>query len=206
MILASASPRRHELLCRAGFTLSIEPADVDETPLPHETPLALVERLATSKAQATLAAHGSLDPGEALLAADTIVWTGDDVLGKPKDDADARRMLGELSGATHHVSTGVCLMVGREGETPLTRSFVETTTVTFFELSPTEIDAYVATGEPRDKAGAYGIQNRARAFVSRLEGDYSNVVGLPVARVVRELADLTGDTELPTRLMTNAKE
>ena len=206
MILASASPRRQELLSRAGFSLSVEPADIDEERMAGEAPVALVERLATQKAQATLAAHGTLEQDEALLAADTIVWTGNEVLGKPASAEDARHMLRELAGQTHHVSTGVCLIVGRTDAAPLIRSFVETTAVTFLPLSDAEIDAYVATGEPMDKAGAYGIQNRARAFVSHIEGDYSNVVGLPVARVIRELADLASDESLPARLMTNAKE
>lgn len=206
MILASASPRRQELLSRAGFSLSIEPADIDEERMTGEAPVALVERLATQKAQATLAAHGVLEQDEALLAADTIVWTGNEVLGKPASAEDARHMLRELAGQTHHVSTGVCLIVGRTDATPLMRSFVETTAVTFLPLSDAEIDAYVATGEPMDKAGAYGIQNRARAFVSHIEGDYSNVVGLPIARVIRELADLASDENLPARLMANAKE
>ena len=182
MILASASPRRKELLSNAGFDLVIEPADVDETRLEGESPCHLVQRLAELKADACLKTHGLLKPGQTLLAADTIVWVGTKALGKPCNDDDARRMLGELSGKTHHVSTGVCLMRG----TPdgLDRcSFVETTDVTFKDLTDAEIDAYVATGEPLDKAGAYGIQGGAGAFVARLEGDYDNVVGLPVRRV-----------------------
>jgi len=199
MILASASPRRQDLLARAGFTLSIEPADIDETRQPGESPLALVERLATQKAQASLAAHGPLASGETLLAADTIVWTGDDVLGKPADANDARRMLRELSGCTHHVSTGVCLITANEGGTPpyTSRSFVETTAVTFRELTDSEIDAYVQSGEPMDKAGAYGIQGGAGRFVERLDGDYDNVVGLPVARVLEELKRWRGKATWP---------
>lgn len=188
MILASASPRRRELLSRAGFDLSIEPANIDETRLPGESPLALVERLATQKAKAAHASHGRLQSGQVLLAADTIVWTGDDVLGKPADEADARRMLSELSGAAHHVSTGVCLVMETNDGATVMRSFVETTQVTFKELTPEQVDAYVATGEPMDKAGAYGIQGGAGTFVSHLEGDYDNVVGLPVGRIMRELS------------------
>ncbi|MBO7674109.1 MAG: septum formation inhibitor Maf [Atopobiaceae bacterium] len=187
MILASASPRRQELLAAAGFSLTIEPADIDETRMPSESPCELVGRLATQKAQASLAAHGPLGAGETLLAADTIVWTGDDVLGKPIDQQDARRMLAELSGKTHHVSTGVCLVRATADGTCTTRTFVETTAVTFRTLSTDEINAYVATGEPMDKAGAYGIQGGAGRFVERLDGDYDNVVGLPVARVLEEL-------------------
>jgi septum formation protein len=185
MILASASPRRQELLEAAGFELSIEPADIDETRAPNESPLELVERLATQKAHASLANHGSLAKGETLLAADTIVWTGNDVLGKPRDPDDARRMLRELSGRTHHVSTGVCLLVGTDGAEPIKHSFTETSAVTFRELSDAEIDEYVRTGEPMDKAGAYGIQGGAGRFVERLDGDYDNVVGLPVTRILQ---------------------
>lgn len=187
MILASASPRRKELLLGAGFDLEIEPANVDESRLSHEDPLAYVERLARAKAEATLRAHGTLSIGGVLLAADTIVWTHDQVLGKPQDEGDARRMLQELSGHPHSVSTGVCLMMGIEGGKTATRSFVETTTVAFRAIADDEIRAYVATGEPMDKAGAYAIQGGAGRFVEQLDGDYDNVVGLPVSRVLEEL-------------------
>lgn len=189
MILASASPRRKELLLQAGFELSIEPADVDETRLPNESPVALVRRLACLKARAALERRGMPADGEVLLGADTIVWRGEDVLGKPIDQTDAIRMLRELSGKTHHVSTGVCLLVARGGEVD-ERSFVETTDVTFRALADGEIDAYVATGEPMDKAGAYAIQGGAGAFVSSYNGDYDNVVGLPVSRVLAELENV----------------
>lgn len=188
MILASSSPRRKELLGQAGFDLSIEPADIDETRLAHESPRALVERLATQKAQATLAQHGTLATGEVLLAADTIVWMDDEVLGKPANKADAHRMLRELSGRTHHVSTGVCIIRQFDDEPARVTSFVDTTDVTFCELTEEQIIAYIATGEPMDKAGAYGIQGGAGAFVTHIEGDYNNVVGLPIARVLEVLA------------------
>lgn len=187
MILASASPRRKELLEREGFELVVEPSDVDESRLPHESPTRLVERLATAKAYAALANRGTLEPREVLLSADTIVWTGNTVLGKPKDEDDAVRMLRTLSGHTHHVSTGVCILCGTGVDDHIQSSFVETTGVTFRALSDDEIRAYVVTGEPMDKAGAYGIQGGAGAFVSALEGDYDNVVGLPVSRVLLEL-------------------
>lgn len=190
MILASASPRRKELLERAGFELLVEPADIDETRQDGESPLALVERLATQKAHASLRAHGSLAPKEILLAADTIVWMGDEVLGKPADEDDAGRMLHALSGKTHHVSTGVCLLVGQETGDPIQRAFVQTTDVAFRILTDVQIRDYIATGEPMDKAGAYAIQGGAGAFVERYEGDYDNVVGLPVARVLSELEAL----------------
>ncbi|MDO4537853.1 MAG: Maf family protein [Coriobacteriales bacterium] len=192
MILASASPRRLELLQKAGFQLSVMPADIDEQRLDGETPIALVQRLATAKAHASLKLAGALPAGEVLLAADTIVWTGDDVLGKPHDAGDACRMLAELSERTHHVSTGVCLLVGAP-DAPAgiqERSFVETTSVSFREVTSAEIASYVATGEPMDKAGAYAIQGGAHAFVSSFEGDYDNVVGLPVTRVLTELESM----------------
>lgn len=185
MILASASPRRLELLRNAGFELVVEPAPIDEARLAHEAPVELVRRLAVEKAHATLGQHGPLAPDEELLAADTIVWKGDEVLGKPADDADACRMLRLLSGGTHHVSTGVCLMRGKRES-----SFVETTDVTFRTLTDEEIASYVATGETADKAGAYAIQGGAHGFVRSLDGDYDNVVGLPVARVIEELQKL----------------
>ena len=190
MILASASPRRKELLAKAGFDLRIEPADINETPLANETPLELVERLATSKAHAALTHHGTLLRGEVLLAADTIVWTGSDILGKPTDEADACRMLHELSGATHHVSTGVCILMGTASESVEEKSFVSTTAVTFRTLGDEEIHSYVSSGEPMDKAGAYAIQGGAASFVTTLDGDYDNVVGLPIARVQAEVAAL----------------
>lgn len=189
MILASASPRRKELLEQAGFQLEIVPADVDESRRLHETPIAMVKRLAISKAQAVFDEHGLTSPHRVILAADTIVWTGDEVLGKPHDEEDARRMLRLLSNTTHHVSTGVC-MLANDGEGIQRHSFVDTTSVTFLKLSDAQIDAYVATGEPMDKAGAYGIQGGAGTFVREINGDYHNVVGLPIDRVRQELASL----------------
>ena len=206
MILASQSPRRRELLEAVGFELTVAPADIDEHRLPGEKPVELVARLAREKAEASRAAwaaSGASVPADQLLvAADTIVWTADDVLGKPADAADARRMLAELSGQTHHVTTGVCLML-LDGAcaTERTASFTETTDVEFWPLVGDEIEAYVATGEPLDKAGSYGIQGEGRLLVRRITGDYSNVVGLPVARLVRELATLTDNPSLLARLM-----
>ncbi len=188
MILASASPRRKELLVLAGFAPTIMPADIDETPLPGERPTDLVLRLAINKAHACMDSCASHANNEVILAADTIVWHDDEVLGKPKDAEDARRMLHILSGRTHHVSTGVCL-IRFDIQTPHESAFVDTTKVRFRSLTDREIDQYVATGEPLDKAGAYGIQGGAGAFVQSIEGDYSNVVGLPIARVLKVLRD-----------------
>lgn len=203
MYLASQSPRRRQLLEAAGFSLTIVPADIDETRQEGETPTHLVERLARQKAEATRGSLAGRATEDVLLAADTIVWTEDgDVLGKPTDEKAARAMLRELSGRAHHVSTGVCLMhLDPTAQALSTRSFVETTRVSFFDLTDEEIRAYVASGEPMDKAGAYGIQGRGRLLVSGIEGDWANVVGLPVARVVRELEALLGRSDLVARCL-----
>ncbi len=187
MILASGSPRRRELLEELGFSPTIRPADIDEARRPGEDPQALVRRLARDKAMACLESMPRL-PQEAIVAADTIVWTGNTVLGKPADADDARRMLKSLSGKTHSVSTGVCIIAPQHVRTP--HAFVETSAVTFFKLTDEQIDAYVASEEPLDKAGAYGIQGAGRLLVSGIEGDYFTIVGLPVARLVRELERL----------------
>lgn len=189
MILASASPRRRELLGQLGFELEVRPADVDETRRTGEHPRELVSRLARTKARAVFEAEGTGTDG-LLLAADTIVWMGDEALGKPSDAADARAMLHELSGRTHHVSTGVSVLYQAPGWTLRERSFVETTDVTFFELTDAQIDAYVSSGECADKAGAYAIQGAGRLLVRGISGDYDNVVGLPVCRVVRAISTL----------------
>ncbi len=191
MILASQSPRRRELLADAGFGLTIIPAQIDESRLPGETPVELVDRLAAEKAEAVRASLGAGVRDDLLVAADTIVWMGDEALGKPSDASDATAMLRELSGRTHHVSTGVCAMrLSPDGGLMAETRFVETTDVTFWELTEAEVAAYVATGESLDKAGAYGIQGAGRMLVRKIDGDYPNVVGLPVARLVRELGRL----------------
>ena len=188
MILASQSPRRIELMREAGFDVRIIPADIDETPLEDETPERLVGRLSRCKAQTVADAYG--DPGEIVVAADTVVAIDDEVLGKPSDVDDARRMLRELSGRTNQVATGVCLVVAQRPDiSPV--NFVEITDVTFFDLTDEEIEAYIASGEPMDKAGAYGIQGTGgRMLVRKIDGDFYNVVGLPIAHVVRSLARL----------------
>ena len=174
VILASRSPRRAELLTAAGIRFEVLAADVDETPRPHEAPAAYVERLAIEKARAVLA----LRPGATVLGADTTVTIGGEILGKPADKDDAIRMLRKLSGAVHDVHTGVALVSARR-----VRAAVETTRVWFSEMTDEDISWYVATGEPVDRAGAYAIQGLASRFIPRIEGSYSNVVGLPVALV-----------------------
>lgn len=195
MILASQSPRRKQLLEELGYELTVMPADIDESPREGEAPAELVERLARQKAEASraLAAQESVaDEDGLLVAADTIVWDDEGhVLGKPSDPADAKRMLKELSGKAHHVSTGCCVIVLGDGcEARSTESFVETTDVEFWPLNEAQIDAYVASGEPMDKAGAYGIQGRGRVLVRGIRGDYFSVVGLPVSRLARTIERL----------------
>ena len=184
LILASASPRRADLLHAAGIAFDVRVPDVDESARDGESPEAYVRRVAEAKAQAVIAA------GErrAVLAADTIVVIAGRVLGKPRDSEDARRMLESLSGRTHVVLTAVCVVPAenhRSGTARIIACQVASTAVEFDALTPGDIDWYVATGEPMGKAGAYAIQGRASRFVSRIEGSYSNVVGLPVALVYR---------------------
>ena len=181
LVLASASPRRQELLRNAGIAFEVQPADIVEDPLPGETAKVCAERLARDKALAI--AHKR--PGDIVLGADTVVVVDAQILGKPTDAADAARMLRLLSGRTHQVITGVCLV--SDGRTLVAS---ETTSVTMREMSEKEIADYVATGEPMDKAGAYAIQGIASRWIPRIEGDYSNVVGLPVARVWRMMREL----------------
>jgi septum formation protein len=224
LVLASASPRRRELLTQAGFTFTVHPAHIPEDPLPNEDPIAYVTRLAREKAEAVyqeiLGAPGlasetweSMNPHSAsrpalyqgttsvvpqtllnearalapeeqlsenltVLAADTTVSIDNHILGKPSDPADAARMLRLLSSRTHRVITGIALVTATS-----TQVAAESTAVTFNALSDKDIAAYIATGEPMDKAGAYAIQGRAARWIPRIEGCYFNVVGLPIALV-----------------------
>lgn len=195
LVLASASPRRRELLGRMGLTFDVSPTDVDETPLDGEAPEELVARLAEAKARRALADLGreggvAADPSSlpVVLAADTIVVLDDRIIGKPRDPADAVAMLRSLSGRTHLVISGVAVArVDRVLDEPRVEVVVESTQVTFAEVGDAEIAAYVATGEPMDKAGAYGIQGRGGNLVTRIEGSYDNVVGLPIHRVAQIL-------------------
>ncbi len=182
-MLASASPRRAALLTAAGLPFTRIPADVVEAVLPAETPREHVRRLATAKALAIARHH----PSATVLGADTVVVLEDDILGKPRDAAHAREMLGRLQGRTHRVYTGVALW--HRGEL---REAVEFSAVEFASMSSEEIDWYVASGEPADKAGAYAIQGLASRFVTRVEGSYPTVVGLPVAVVYRLLQEVAG--------------
>ena len=180
LVLASASPRRVELLALVGITPDrIEPADIDETPQKGETPVRLAQRLAVTKAEEV----ARRSPGSVVLAADTVVAVGRRLLEKPADGAEAARFLALLSGRGHRVYTGVA--VARDG---VVRHRVVETRVTFKVLSPAEIAAYVASDEWRGKAGGYGIQGRAGAFVTRIVGSYPAVMGLPLYETVNLLA------------------
>lgn len=188
-MLASASPRRRELLSDAGIAFAAASADIVEEQQPGESAEDFCRRLARQKAEVVL---GRLPTGKAVrvLGADTIVVIDDQVLGKPRDVEDARRMLRLLSGRTHQVVTGVCLLM-RDKHGTLTSDLCHAiTTVRFYELTEAQISAYVASGEPMDKAGAYGIQGGAAPFVAGYEGDYDNVVGLPVGMVREMLGSL----------------
>ncbi|WP_018138173.1 MULTISPECIES: nucleoside triphosphate pyrophosphatase [unclassified Thioalkalivibrio] len=181
LLLASASPRRRELLEQVQLVFEVAPMDVDETPLPGESPEALVERLAIAKAEVALE-RGI--PGQWVLAADTVVALGDEALGKPVDFADAESMLQRLSGGEHRVVSGMALC--RPGESM--RACTVTTRVRMRPLTPSDIERYWATGEPRGKAGAYAIQGRGAAFVEWIAGSYTNVVGLPLFELEQWLA------------------
>lgn len=177
LVLASASPRRRDLLGRLEIDFEVHPAEIDETPLADEQPAAYVARLAVEKAEHVR--DRLADPDVRVLGADTIVVADDEILGKPTDVDDARRMLRRLSDHSHEVLTGVALAaIGRT-----TRHIVERTVVTFVELDEERIETYLATGEPFDKAGAYAIQGGAGGFVNRIDGSFDNVVGLPMHRV-----------------------
>ena len=179
LILASGSPRRQELLKLTGEEFIVHPVNADET-LPAGMPL---EMAAAFLADKKAAAAAALFPDDLVIGCDTVVLFGDEIMGKPKDEEDAFRMLRRLSGETHTVMTGVSLYCGKQ-----TTVFTSETQVTFYVLSDEEIRAYLATGEPFDKAGAYGIQGQGALLVRRIEGDYFNVVGLPVAALARNLA------------------
>jgi len=205
LVLASASPRRQQLLRNAGIFFEVQPAEVDETPIGGESPRACAERLAREKALAVWRER----PQDVVLGADTVVAVDEMILGKPVDADDAARMLRMLSGRQHQVITGVAVAssqypVPSDTQTTGERAWPtgncelkiasETTVVRMSVLSDEEIREYVATGEPMDKAGAYAIQGRASRWIPRIDGDYSNVVGLPVALVWRMLRDFRANT------------
>jgi septum formation protein len=191
LVLASASPRRQELLRNAGISFVVHPTCIPEIPNPGEAPHAFAERMAREKAEAVLPQR----PAQYILGADTVVVVEQQILGKPTDEVDAARMLRLLSGRTHTVITAVCLAGAqlrtgnREPGTGFCDVRSETTLVRMEPLTDRDIAFYVATTEPMDKAGAYAIQGRASRWISRIEGDYFNVVGLPIALVSKMLRE-----------------
>jgi septum formation protein len=191
IVLASASPRRQELLRNAGIPFTVHPANISEIPQAGESPRDCAERLAREKAQSVLRQQ----LGRVVLGADTIVVVEGEILGKPRDEADAMRMLRLLSGRTHQVITGVCLVgpIRRTENQKLKTDFEdtrsETTLVSMTTLTDNDIHSYITTGEPLDKAGAYAIQGKASRWIPRVDGDYFNVVGLPIALVYRMLQE-----------------
>lgn len=192
LILASVSPRRAEILRNAGFDFEVVPAHANESRRPNEAATDYVRRLAEEKARM---AGGQLSDKLAqgstvIIGADTVVVIDGEILGKPSSAANAREMLRRLSGKTHEVYTGLAVL---QGNGAAIRTAVETTRVTFAALSEKEIEDYIATGEPCDKAGAYAIQGRGGKFISRIEGCYFNVMGLPLARLYATLRDLNKD-------------
>jgi len=187
IILASSSPRRSEILREAGIAFEIRSADIDERALPGESAQAMVTRLAEAKARTVASEIDHSMRDGIVVGADTTVELGGEILGKPRDPAHAREMLAKLSGRTHHVLTGIFLL-RLSGNT--TRTAVEKSAVTFAQLSEEEIAAYVASGEPLGKAGAYAIQGLAGRYIPRIEGCYFNIVGLPLARLYAFLREL----------------
>lgn len=179
LILASASPRRRDLLIQAGLTFDVLPANIDETRRPNEPATHYVQRLALEKAQA-IAAH---QPSAYVLGADTTVVLDNEILNKPKDLADAARMIRALANRSHQVHTGIAVATSTSS-----RSHVETTTVFFSAIPEPDLAFYLSTGDSLDKAGAYGIQGYAARWIPRIEGDFFNVMGLPIAATIRLLA------------------
>jgi septum formation protein len=186
LILASASPRRRELLAQAGYHFEVQPSAVPESRRPGEDAIRFATRLAREKAEEVFArrqaAPETLEPAMVVLGADTVVVCDGEIMGKPADPADAERMLLLLSGRTHQVVTGVAVVWGTSSR-PAVQVAAELTQVTMLTLSPEEVSRYVASGEPMDKAGAYAIQGYAGRWIPRISGCYFNVVGLPLALV-----------------------
>jgi septum formation protein len=188
LILASASPRRAELLRSAGIPFTVDVSNIQEEILAGESPVEHAERLAREKAEVV----AKRNPGKIVLGADTIVVVDDQILGKPRDAEDAARMLHLLSGKTHQVITGVCLTnMVPETRNPKLETGSARTRVHFAHMSPSDIEGYIQTKEPMDKAGAYAIQGIASRWITKIEGDYANVVGLPVALVWKMLQNFS---------------
>lgn len=186
IILASGSPRRSELLAQAGFDFKVEVSNADEN-VSGESPIDMVEELAARKAEAVADLHNQKEENCLIIGADTIVVLDGKILGKPVDEDHAKAMLASLSGQTHQVYTGVALFSVKEGIVTKKTPFHERTDVTMVSMTKEEIEGYIDSGDPMDKAGAYGIQGPAAVFISGIRGDYYNVVGLPISRVYHEI-------------------
>lgn len=188
-ILASQSPRRRYLLNKLNVAFEVEPASINEIFNDNETPDELVQRLAHQKAETVSRHH----PDALILGADTVVVLGDEIIGKPTSEKEAEQILRKLSGQTHCVYTGVALLMTNEsGEVLRKKVFYEQTSVTFASISPSIIQAYIKTGEPMDKAGGYGVQDKWGAgFVERMDGDFYNVMGLPLHKLINHLNKIT---------------
>ncbi|MCR5053848.1 MAG: Maf family protein [Lachnospiraceae bacterium] len=184
IILASTSPRRKELLSLAGFPFTVDGADIDEN-LPIKDPVKFVEELSYEKAMAVAKKY----PDSIVIGADTIVVIDDEILGKPKDEEDALKILKKLSGRTHQVYTGVTVLDMKGGKADRT-TFHERTDVSMYENPESMLKEYISTGEPMDKAGAYGIQGRGALLIKGIEGDYYNVMGFPVAKIYRVISGM----------------
>lgn len=188
MILASASPRRRELLARVGMEFEVMPSDAEEK-TENGSPAGMVRELSRMKALAVFQKLSGEEKAQSLvIGADTVVALDNNIMGKPKNREDAVKMLSALQGRTHQVYTGITL-IWQEGKSMAEKeiSFYEETSVTMFPMTPEEIEEYVATGEPMDKAGAYGIQGKFAAYIKGISGDYYNVVGLPIGRLYQEV-------------------
>ncbi len=184
IILASASPRRRELMTLAGYDFEVICADINETVPKNAAPEDVVKSLALQKAQAVAKSHGDA----VVVGSDTVVALDGKILGKPHSECEAAEMLRSLSGRKHKVYTGVAIVCGAK-----TKNFFDESDVEFYPLSETEIEAYVATGEPMDKAGSYGIQGKGALLVKGISGDYFNVMGLPISKVYREMRDFLAE-------------
>ncbi|MBU4459207.1 MAG: septum formation inhibitor Maf [Verrucomicrobia bacterium] len=184
IVLASGSPRRRELLARAGLEFRVVVSGIDETPRPGELPAAFARRAALDKAKCVADRLGAPRRARAVIGCDTIVVVGRRILGKPRDAADARRMLRALSGRTHQVMSGIAVVADAPDRPRRCRARTISTDVVFRRLAAAEVEAYIAGGDPMDKAGAYGIQEGAAHMIRGIRGSYTNVVGLPMAELL----------------------
>ncbi|MDD2237047.1 MAG: Maf family protein [Kiritimatiellae bacterium] len=205
IILASASPRRKEMLEQLGLAFRCITPSVSEETRPRETPKAYVRRIANDKARAVLHSLRDDPADHLIIAGDTTVTLEGAILGKPATEQDATDMLLQLSGKTHQVITGVCLLLHRNRNLEAKRLFAVSTDVIFKTLTRSEVDAYVRTGDPMDKAGAYGIQSGAAHMIREIHGSYTNVVGLPMAELLEEMQALPGCRALGIRSLPESK-